>query len=158
MSQLTQNSTNSSDYFDDDPEFLKAITEVPLPQAATQDELEEPSLAQPRKIDDEPPPLNQRHLKRARSSEDLDFQDEGTNYHGVLTSVADGGADAYLESHTYGASRFGEFGEYMSRKRAKLQLQNAEMDVDEDDADRSKIFRGLQIYVGLLRSVSRSLR
>ncbi|OJT06249.1 DNA repair protein REV1 [Trametes pubescens] len=147
MSQLTQNSTNSSDYFDDDPEFLKAITEVPLPQAATQDELEEPSLAQPRKIDDEPPPLNQRHLKRARSSEDLDFQDEGTNYHGVLTSVADGGADAYLESHTYGASRFGEFGEYMSRKRAKLQLQNAEMDVDEDDADRSKIFRGLQIYI-----------
>lgn len=158
MSQLTQNSTNSSDYFDDDPEFLKAITEVPLPHASPQlqveDELEAPPLAQPRQVDDEePPPLNQRSLKRARSPEDLDFQDEGTHYHGVLASVADGGEDSYLESHTYGAARFGELGEYMTRKRAKLQLQNAEMDVDEDEADRSKIFRDLQIYVRPLRSI-----
>jgi DNA repair protein REV1 len=42
----------------------------------------------------------------------------------------------------YGPSSFGDYGEYMSRKRAKLQIQNAEMtDV------RSDIFKGVEIYV-----------
>ncbi|KAI0355132.1 hypothetical protein OH77DRAFT_1504410 [Trametes cingulata] len=34
----------------------------------------------------------------------------------------------------------------MARKRAKLQIQNAEMDED-DTGDQNKIFRGLQIYI-----------
>ncbi|KAI0333117.1 DNA repair protein [Cubamyces sp. BRFM 1775] len=150
MSQLTQNSTHSSDYFDDDPDFLQAISEVPLP-GAEQEELEAPPLAQrPREDDDNPPPLTQRYLKRPRSPEDFDAED-GSQYHGALTSMVEREDDldsSYLNSHTYGASRFGEFGEYMTRKRAKLQIQNAEMDVDDEDgSSQSRIFRGLQIYI-----------
>ncbi|CDO71905.1 hypothetical protein BN946_scf184940.g52 [Trametes cinnabarina] len=151
MSQLTQNSSRSSDYFDDDPEFLRAITEIPLPAPVFEDDLQPPPLTQRPRVDvQEPATLTQRHLKRSRSLDNFDV-DEGAQYHGVLTSVdakGDGESETYLDSHTYGASRFGEFGEYMARKRAKLQLQNAEMGVDGDEsAAESKIFRGLQIYV-----------
>lgn len=161
MSQLTQNSTHSSDYFDDDPDFLKAISEVPLPEAA-QEEPEAPPLAQrPRDDDDDPPPLTQRYLKRPRSPDDFDVED-GSQYHGALTSMVEREDDldaSYLNSHTYGASRFGEFGEYMTRKRAKLQIQNAEMDVDDEDSGgRSRIFRGLQIYVRLLADYNKHIR
>ena len=45
-------------------------------------------------------------------------------------------------SDIYGASRFGEHEEYMRRKRAKLQIQNSQL---EDDS--SAIFQGLAIYV-----------
>ncbi|KAJ7590708.1 hypothetical protein C8J56DRAFT_540169 [Mycena floridula] len=42
----------------------------------------------------------------------------------------------------YGEAHFGDFGEYMSRKRAKLQIQNAQL-----DSDASPIFQGLSIYI-----------
>ncbi|KAI0781503.1 DNA repair protein [Trametes elegans] len=146
MSQATQNSTNSSDYFDDDPSFLQAITEVPLPTSVPRNESDAPPPAQQPTREGHPAALKQRSQKRARSPDDLG-RDDGTQYHGVLTSVDEEGV-SYLNSHTYGAARFGEFGEYMARKRAKLQLQNAEMDVDGEDPDqKSKIFRGLQIYI-----------
>lgn len=47
------------------------------------------------------------------------------------------------DDEIYGASHFGQFGEYMRRKRAKLQIQNAVLAQTED----SGIFRGLSIYV-----------
>ena len=47
------------------------------------------------------------------------------------------------DDEVYGASHFGQFGEYMRRKRAKLQIQNAALAQTED----SGIFRGLSIYV-----------
>lgn len=48
----------------------------------------------------------------------------------------------------YGAASFGGFGEYMSRKRAKLQIQNTELvDADENPGQTSQIFKGLSIYV-----------
>ncbi|KAH9057675.1 DNA repair protein [Lactarius vividus] len=51
-------------------------------------------------------------------------------------------------SDTYGASRFGEFGEYMRRKRAKLQIQNAEMrDTPRGEASGSQPFKGLSIHI-----------
>lgn len=60
-------------------------------------------------------------------------------------------ASSYLDSNTYGASRFGEFGEYMRRKRAKLQIQNAEMgDTPGPIPSKSKLFNGLSIHVGQL--------
>lgn len=46
----------------------------------------------------------------------------------------------------YGASHYGQFGEYMRRKRAKLQIQNAAIVQSENAAD-SDIFKGLSIYV-----------
>lgn len=41
----------------------------------------------------------------------------------------------------YGPSSFGGWGEYMMRKRAKLQIQNSTMEVSDT------IFKGLAIYV-----------
>ena len=54
-----------------------------------------------------------------------------------------------IENDTYGASRFGGFGEYMSRKRAKLQIQNAELEQPSATGDgaKSQIFKGIAIYV-----------
>lgn len=150
MPLLTQGSSHSSDYFDDDPDFVKALSEfdIPVPES-TEDE--EPPLAQrPKPLDDEPPPPTQPSRKRARSPLH-DFDDEaGTSYHNTLKAVdAFDEGEGYLDPNTYGASRFGEFGEYMSRKRAKLQIQNTEIDDEEDDESlrSSRIFQGLQLYV-----------
>lgn len=49
----------------------------------------------------------------------------------------------------YGASRFGHFGEYMRRKRAKLQIQNASMDTEASGEGKSSIFKGISVYVRL---------
>ena len=53
----------------------------------------------------------------------------------------------YLNSHTYGAATFGGFGEYMTRKRAKLQVQNQTLSSESQLETTSKIFRGVGIYV-----------
>lgn len=62
-------------------------------------------------------------------------------------------SSSYMDdTKIYGASHFGDFGEYMSRKRAKLQLQNVELD-DENENEASReirqrqVFKGLAIYV-----------
>ncbi|EJF62757.1 DNA repair protein [Dichomitus squalens LYAD-421 SS1] len=158
---LTQGSNHSSDYFDDDPEFLKAITQVAIPGDAAPSPIKaaptKPTivdLAQDPFVDpDEPPSPTQRTLKRQRSPDDDLYADDedGAQYHSVLNAVDgnDRGHDeAYLQSYTYGASRFGEFGEYMVRKRAKLQVQNREIEDDEDETTpKSRIFAGLQIYI-----------
>ena len=56
-------------------------------------------------------------------------------------------AGDYLNSHTYGASAFGGFGEYMTRKRAKLQVQNQTLTSESVPEITSNIFRGIGIYV-----------
>ncbi|KAJ8489159.1 hypothetical protein ONZ45_g13687 [Pleurotus djamor] len=43
---------------------------------------------------------------------------------------------------TYGPSKFGGFGEYMRRKRAKLQIQNNNI-----DSQSNQIFKGIAIYI-----------
>lgn len=51
------------------------------------------------------------------------------------------------ENYVYGAANFGGFGEYMFRKRAKLQIQNQHL-VDEDEPiKKPQIFKGVAIYV-----------
>ncbi|KAJ2923407.1 hypothetical protein H1R20_g13691, partial [Candolleomyces eurysporus] len=60
-----------------------------------------------------------------------------------------GGAEEVDEA-VYGASRFGNFGEYMRRKRAKLQIQNADIvgsQQGEGTEGGSRIFKGLSIYI-----------
>ncbi|KAG8890128.1 deoxycytidyl transferase [Tulasnella sp. 332] len=54
--------------------------------------------------------------------------------------------DAKNESYVYGAANFGGFGEYMFRKRAKLQFQNQDLS-GEGEATGKKIFKGVAIYV-----------
>lgn len=105
---------------------------------------DEPSLRQL-----ESPPLAQsRYRKRAHS---LSSNDElGYSPTNSPTSIS----SSRLDSDTYGASRFGEFGEYMRRKRAKLQIQNAEMGGSQrGKASGSQLFKDLSIHVGTLTSV-----
>ncbi|KAH9930835.1 uncharacterized protein B0H18DRAFT_116374 [Fomitopsis serialis] len=138
---MSTQGTTSSDYYDNDPEFLKALNEVVIDVEAEQTE----SISTSRSAHSEQvTPARLQSSKRARTP---DSDEEGADLHGVLSSVNNGGDNTtYLDSHTYGASRFGQFGEYMARKRAKLQVQNAEMDEEEDDA-APRTFRGLQIYI-----------
>ena len=60
--------------------------------------------------------------------------------HGELTGD-------YLNSHAYGAATFGDFGEYMTRKRAKLQVQNQTLTSGSGMEVGSRIFQGIGIYV-----------
>ncbi|KAF9480856.1 hypothetical protein BDN70DRAFT_931346 [Pholiota conissans] len=48
------------------------------------------------------------------------------------------------DDEVYGVAHYGNFGEYMRRKRAKLQIQNAQIGGRDDNP---KIFEGLAIYV-----------
>lgn len=94
------------------------------------------------------PPLAQsRYRKRARSVSSIDEPVHSP------TDSPTGISSSYLVSDTYGASRFGEFGEYMRRKRAKLQIQNAEIgDSQRGKAPGSELFKGLSIHVGTATS------
>jgi DNA repair protein REV1 len=108
-----------------------------------------------------PTPAQSRYKKRAYS---VSSDDEHPD---LVHSSADSPiriSSSYMDSDTYGASRFGGFGEYMSRKRAKLQIQNAEMgDIPDAGTSKSKLFNGLSIHVGrpshvLLTDVLKSVR
>lgn len=94
------------------------------------------------------PPLAQsRYRKRARSVSSMDEPVHSP------TNSPTGLSSSHLVSDTYGASRFGEFGEYMRRKRAKLQIQNAEIgDSQRGKAPGSELFKGLSIHVGTATS------
>ena len=131
--------TNSSDYYyeDYDSQFLEALGNSVLPgDVFPEDKLE---LDEAGKPDDdisseelEPPPPTQPALKRRWS----DVRQEGVSE-----------ASPLGDEDIYGASRFGGFGEYMRRKRAKLQIQNADMAGGSKDSVKSQLFEGLSIYV-----------
>ncbi|KAJ7227303.1 hypothetical protein GGX14DRAFT_629326 [Mycena pura] len=48
-----------------------------------------------------------------------------------------------VDEAIYGPSRFGDFGEYMQRKRAKIQIQNSEI----VSTAKTQIFKGVAVYV-----------
>ena len=94
-----------------------------------------------------PTPAQSRYKKRAYS---ISSDDEHPEQAHPRVHSPDRGTSSHLNSDTYGASRFGDFGEYMRRKRAKLQIQNAEMGSSTPIviAPTSKLFSGLSIHVG----------
>ncbi|KAF8955572.1 hypothetical protein BDZ97DRAFT_279612 [Flammula alnicola] len=142
MSQVPAASqTNSSEYYDeDDSQFLEALGTAILPgdlplESVNHESGIEPDNS-PMSEELEPPPPTQPSLKRPRSPdpEELDSQ---------RVAVAAG-------DDIYGASSFGGFGEYMSRKRAKLQIQNAQMAQFAEEGSegaKTQIFTGLAIYI-----------
>ena len=81
----------------------------------------------------EPPPATQPSLKRRR----LEAFEERERL-----------AANPQDDDIYGASRFGGFGEYMRRKRAKLQIQNDALH-QPTDVSGNGIFKGLAIYVSI---------
>jgi DNA repair protein REV1 len=83
----------------------------------------------------EPPPATQPSLKRRRL-EALEKRESTIR------------SDIPQDEDIYGASRFGGYGEYMRRKRAKLQIQNTALR-DSNESSDSGIFRGLSIYVSV---------
>jgi hypothetical protein len=133
---LLASGSASSDLFEpEDPDFILALGNAILPGDVPQPEpTSEESNAHP-------PPYSQPQLKRPRSpSPPLS--------HSVLPPLRKDNEQEEVDQATYGASRFGEYGEYMRRKRAKLQIQNTELSgPDEVLKAKSGIFQGLEIYV-----------
>ncbi|KAI4528961.1 DNA repair protein [Schizophyllum commune Loenen D] len=115
---LQPDGTQSSDYFEDDSVFLEALRTAVLPG--------DPGYYEAPKAPSSATPATANPLKRPRTdSEPEDSQ--------VVTHDND---------DTYAPSKFDGFGDYMRRKRAKLQIQNAEF-----DSEAPKIFKDLAIYI-----------
>lgn len=136
-------SQSSSDYFgEEDSQFLEALQNMVLPgdkppHTQTQPS-NEPILIEDNTEDEEsPPPPAQPGLKRRHSKIEPEPEE-------VVQPA--------LGEDIYGASHFGQFGEYMRRKRAKLQIQNQtlEADIHTNEAMGGGIFEGVAIYVSHL--------
>lgn len=128
--------SNSSDYFEDeDSQFLEALGTAVLPGDLPNEPDPEEEESQELAL---PPPF-QPSVKRRYSHTSLDEEKNDSEPN-------------VIENDPYGASRFGGFGEYMGRKRAKLQIQNAELKQPSatDDVAKSQIFKGIAIYVSPL--------
>jgi len=138
VSQTSQ--ADSLDYFDDDDsQFLEALGKAVLPGDEVISPVKDvPTLGGSESQESEelePPPPGQPKRKRSLSPEPVPH-----NHH-QITAPDD----------TYGASTFGGFGDYMRRKRAKLQVQNEHMTEDEQSGPKTQgIFHGLAIYVSRL--------
>ena len=128
---------------DDDTHTVKTLSEMRLERSPIMhSEDDEPYLPQL----ESPTPAQSRYKKRAYSVSS-DDEHPALAYSPVGSPNSIGGS--YLDSDTYGASRFGGFGEYMRRKRAKLQIQNVEMgDTPDASTSKRKLFKGLSIHVG----------
>ncbi|EGN96299.1 hypothetical protein SERLA73DRAFT_59278 [Serpula lacrymans var. lacrymans S7.3] len=133
----------SSDLFEpDDPEFAEFLQTTVLPgdeQAERPSKLDnDDSSSGERGLTLSKPSLKRRHSETEQPIPSNPVQLAQSVEQPVTLKNAD----------IYGAARFGHFGEYMRRKRAKLQIQNADMDVSEnDDSERRTIFKGLAIYI-----------
>ncbi|KIN93458.1 hypothetical protein M404DRAFT_510086 [Pisolithus tinctorius Marx 270] len=89
-----------------------------------------------------------RSRSRSESPEDLGQSSKTTLHHlnGPETNA-----------EIYGASHFGQWGEYMQRKRAKLQIQNTSLESTSDE--KNDLFRGISIYInGWTRPSMQELR
>lgn len=138
--------SNSSDYYEeDDSQFLEALANAILPGDALPEEDREAKQDDIRSEELESPPLpSQPSLKRRWS----DVQGKEIYYD--ATNPVSKESLMELEEDTYRASRFGGFGDYMRRKRAKLQIQNADMVEGSRVSAVSQIFKGISIYVSCL--------
>jgi DNA repair protein REV1 len=121
LAPLVASGSNSSDYFDDEDPAFLSA----LGAAVLPGDL--PANDDSDSEDIEPPPPGQVSLKRRYPEPEP------------------------VEEAIYGAARFGEFGEYMQRKRAKLQIQNSELSATTS----SQIFKGVKVYVNTSYTVNR---
>lgn len=136
MSHPKHDSSFSEFYEEVDEEFLAALQEIESKELATTSLLPE---TQPRHSEQVIP------SKRILSPQ-LDEEQSPSEIRISAGPTTDHGDD------TYAASRFGEFGDYMRRKRAKLQIQNVQMKalnangIVEEGGIRD-LFKGLAFYV-----------
>lgn len=135
--------STSSDYFEpEDPAFNEALQNTVLP-GDVENVSQVDAAFNPEDYAD---PIRTQHtLKRSHSM--VEDPDETLSSHRAIPLEERQGLSD-KDEETYGASTFGGFAQYMRRKRAKLQIQNAEMDdTDEKSSEKSRIFQGTAIYV-----------
>ena len=129
--------STSSDYFEpEDPAFNETLQTTFLPG----------DVQDPRPVPDAQTnqTRGQPTLKRSRSM--VEESDASTPHRVIPLEENLGLSDE--DEETYGAASFGGFGQYMRRKRAKLQIQNGQMDnTDNESPEKSRIFQGIAIYV-----------
>ncbi|PPQ70407.1 hypothetical protein CVT26_013824 [Gymnopilus dilepis] len=133
--------SNSSDYFEsDDPDFLEALGNAVLPGDLPLDTKNAEDDSHHDASEDLEPllPSTQPSLKRRYSAYRLSDDDEPPPDQAPRKDDSD--------DDIYGAAHFGDFGEYMRRKRAKLQIQNAAIS-QTGDGLKSQIFKGIAIYI-----------
>ena len=133
--------SNSSDYFEsDDPDFLEALGNAVLPGDLPLDTKNAEDDSHHDASEDLEPllPSTQPSLKRRYSAYRLSDDDEPPPDQAPRKDDSD--------DDIYGAAHFGDFREYMRRKRAKLQIQNAAIS-QTGDGLKSQIFKGIAIYV-----------
>ena len=117
-----QSQEPSSDWFSSDPAiYVQALDDFEQ-SLAQQDCQQQTGKEQEVETQETPPPLVHKRT------------------HSELTGD-------YLNSHAYGAATFGGFGEYMVRKRAKLQVQNQTLTSGPGSETNPEIFQGVGIYV-----------
>lgn len=68
---------------------------------------------------------------------------------GLKRRFCDAESEQEQDDAIYGASHFGQFREYMKRKRAKLQIQNHELQNQTNASERKHLglFQGIAIHV-----------
>ncbi|KAF8898269.1 hypothetical protein CPB84DRAFT_1962837 [Gymnopilus junonius] len=139
--------SDSSDYFeDDDSQFLEALANAVLPGDVPLDAKDEQPKSQQSQISTtseelKPPSPAQPSLKRRYSA--FRYSDEDEPAQSLPAHIPSEGDS---DDDIYGAAHFGDFGEYMRRKRAKLQIQNASI-AQTDEGIKSQIFKGISIYI-----------
>lgn len=152
----------------EDPDFIDALAnatfsgEAPPKQTVTEDDAPTTHIVGKRKRSITPTPgsydvdLDERFTS---DDDDMDMQLElldDPDVNPALFTRPRGArrrslppVDAKNEDYVYGKATFGGFGEYMFRKRAKLQFQNQDIRGDGADVqDKSTIFKGVAVYVG----------
>ena len=139
--------STSSDYFEpEDPAFNEVLQNTVLPGDIEDVSQLDAALNLEDYVD---PMLTQHTLKRSRSMVE-DLHETPASHHVISLEERQ---DLSNEEETYGASTFGGFGQYMRRKRAKLQIQNSQMDdTDDKSSEKSRIFQGIAIYVRVYSS------
>jgi hypothetical protein len=169
---LGKTTSQSSDYFDDDPEFAEAlatldesvlfgsqpltcIDNVPneISDSDGAAELKPPSQGRKRKRSPTPAPGQE------NSQEDTSAASSKLARHNsTIVSTAPsfdvksppstvGPGTSARSQDTYDASKFGRVTDYMRRKRAKLQNQNADLSFQDHCPSQTLIFKSLAIYV-----------
>ncbi|KAF8307292.1 DNA repair protein [Clavulina sp. PMI_390] len=158
---MSQNINVSQDLFDDDPEYLEALARIPLtPESA----IHQPTPSQAIPVANYINPLGESSLisggttlgKRARSPSPELVHIHDLSH--VARSQAASGPKSGAADDVYGPSKFGGFGEYMTRKRAKLQNQNTSIQ-DGVGSGKPLLFKGVQVYInGFTRPPLQELR
>ncbi|KAH7318839.1 hypothetical protein B0J17DRAFT_711096 [Rhizoctonia solani] len=171
INPLGKTTSQSSDYFDDDPEFSEALATlddsalfVSQPLACI-DNAADNSHGEPeasglgyssqdrkRKQSLNPAPGSENSQEEPDSSSRPDRQAPRMGSTILATSTLSGNTTTgpvtpVKTQDTYHASKFGEFGDYFRRKRAKLQNQNADLSTQDNRLSESSIFKLLAIYI-----------